>query len=163
MLSFTSSDYSAGEVPQSLFQWSAWHTVADRAGSKAFVCNNRLGCYSLAQIARRDCSRLLLSRKLSLGRFVLPILSWGAVSPFQGECYGLCSVHGSRSLGSLRTGCLEDWHTCVPRSGLVCIPLCQHSLVKFWYPVLGGGVMWSFYMFIPWNRRPLRYWNRLLN
>lgn len=36
------------------------------------------------------------------------------------------------------------------RFGFVCTPLCcQHSLVKFRYPVLGEGVTWSFYVFIP--------------
>lgn len=81
----------------------------DKQGRLHSLCNSRLGSYSLAQIARRDSRRSLLCRKLSLGRFVLPILSWGVVSPFQGECCGLCGVHCSPSLGSLRPGCLEDW------------------------------------------------------
>lgn len=35
--------------------------------------------------------------KLSLGRFVLPVLSQGMVSLFQGESCGLCGVHHSCS------------------------------------------------------------------
>jgi len=116
------------------------------------VHNNSLGSYSLEKIIESDYKRLLLLRRFSVGRFILPVLLWEMVSSFQGESCGLCGMHHSHYLGSLRRGMpggLADLASC---AGFVAvgIPLSwQRSFVKSTVSLWGSGMMWSFYVFIP--------------